>query len=698
MSKIRNIKKKILVNVLITVVLLSCLLVFPASAASSWSKPRPSSYTPYYETIGNAYTDSVASVGMGVEIYEYVERPIGYADVLTLRISVSANTREGIQYDVGSLSYNWYTVSNSTGITGDDAGVWLNLPFPVLYYGVEYTKVWVCSNGFLSFDYPATTPTPESIPNTNKPNSTVAPFWRDLNPAAGGSITYGYIGASQYGPLFVISWNNVPNKGNGVPQTFQAVIPFPQSGGYGWYHNWIIFQYKSITKEYTTTVGIEDQTGNKATSYNYNQLSNQAALVFIYDSLGCRLEQLKITLTKSDSYAKIIFVPLCVGGYNVILNNTQNGMQDFYTSAIEFAGSLLVGLLAPPAYAAKAGIVYGILLVCGHGAAAALSAGLSEPDYTVDHAAEYENVSYVKAPAQAEAYYLSPKPFDSTLAATVEWHFLDPNNRSHYTAITAEATYKDLSQGTLYNISTSVSLSMTFVNSPPNTPSTPSGPTSGIWDKTYTYSTKTTDPNGNQIWYEFSWGDGKTTTVGPYASGVTASASHCWGADGSFYVKVRAKDSYGAWSGWSGSLKVTLTYTCPTLFSWNGSAFEEEGLLDIHAPSDVTVDYDLSHLTPLGKLCLLSLRELDNYTSHIDYVKLFAVDAQGNRYECRLTFASHSQLGPVTTELRYDDNTRVDLTPGQTTALMFTIPSDVSNVQGFVFEINGYNPKPQFEP
>lgn len=273
MSKIHTVKKKILVKIFIALVLLSRLLIFPASAASSWSKARPSSDITYDETIGNAYTDGIASVGMGVTIGKYSENDPGYNynDHLSLRISVSANTRKEIYYDLWEpWSYNWYEVSELTTITGDDAGVWLDLPFTVLYYGVEYNKVWVCSNGFLSFDLESTKYTPDPIPNTNQPNSIIAPFWRDLNPAAGGSITYGYI--SQTPPLFVISWNNVPNYGNGVPQTFQIVIRGRQRAGSENYHNLIFFQYKSITKDCLTTVGIEDQIGDKGTSYDYNSL------------------------------------------------------------------------------------------------------------------------------------------------------------------------------------------------------------------------------------------------------------------------------------------------------------------------------------------------------------------------------------------------------------------------------------------
>jgi hypothetical protein len=47
---------------------------------------------------------------------------------------------------------------------------------------------------------------------------------------------------------------------------------------------------------------------------------------------------------------------------------------------------------------------------------------------------------------------------------------------------------------------------------------------------------------------------------------------------------------------------------CPTLYSWNCSAYTEESLLDIHGDSDVTIDQTLEHLSPINRLCLLSQR------------------------------------------------------------------------------------------
>lgn len=98
-----------------------------------------------------------------------------------------------------------------------------------------------------------------------------------------------------------------------------------------------------------------------------------------------------------------------------------------------------------------------------------------------------------------------------------------------------------------------------YPNQKPNTPSRPSGPTSGYEYTSYSYSTSTTDPDGDSVRYQFDWGDGSTSTTGLYASGTTVSSSHSWSSTGTFYIKVRAKDFHDVWSDWSTALSVTIS-------------------------------------------------------------------------------------------------------------------------------------------
>jgi len=93
----------------------------------------------------------------------------------------------------------------------------------------------------------------------------------------------------------------------------------------------------------------------------------------------------------------------------------------------------------------------------------------------------------------------------------------------------------------------------------PYPPSTPSGPTYGIIEVLYTYTTNTTDPNGDQIYYLIDWGDGTDTGwIGPYDSGDTVNSTHKWISPGNYEILVKAKDIYDHESAWSDPLIVNI--------------------------------------------------------------------------------------------------------------------------------------------
>jgi len=96
-------------------------------------------------------------------------------------------------------------------------------------------------------------------------------------------------------------------------------------------------------------------------------------------------------------------------------------------------------------------------------------------------------------------------------------------------------------------------------NQAPEKPSRPSGKSNCKTDKTYSYTSTTNDPEGDIMWYKFSWGDGSDSGwVGPYDSGEEGSASHKWDKRGSYSIKVKAKDEYNDESEWSDPLSISM--------------------------------------------------------------------------------------------------------------------------------------------
>jgi YVTN family beta-propeller protein len=96
-------------------------------------------------------------------------------------------------------------------------------------------------------------------------------------------------------------------------------------------------------------------------------------------------------------------------------------------------------------------------------------------------------------------------------------------------------------------------------NSPPLTPGTPSGPSSGWTDSSYSFTTVTTDPDGDAVRYILDWGTGAFDTTAYYASGETIAMGHVWYTGGTYNVRAQAFDSHGAGSGWSPAHSIVIS-------------------------------------------------------------------------------------------------------------------------------------------
>lgn len=133
---------------------------------------------------------------------------------------------------------------------------------------------------------------------------------------------------------------------------------------------------------------------------------------------------------------------------------------------------------------------------------------------------------------------------------------------------------------------------------------------------------------------------------------------------------------------------------CPTLFAWNGTDLAREGILDIHAYADITLRHIMQQsLEPRGCFYFLKLEELDSFTSHIDQVKLYAIDSTGEQHVCPLIIAIKNQRNIVTCSLLFDDEARIDLKSTDNVTLLFLEITPYRLTEGLVFEINGYNMK-----
>ena len=170
----------------------------------------------------------------------------------------------------GGPAYNWFDISGigtTIGASDDTNYGPFNLGFTFSYYGVDYTSVRVCTNGWLSFTSTSSTLSPQGIPNVSDPNALLAVMMRDLNPGSAGSLKYYNDGASR----FIVQWTGVPVYGTSDYQTFQVIINADGS---------IVYQYQTVVNATYCSVGIENHTGTDGlqTSFNTAYLTNNLAV------------------------------------------------------------------------------------------------------------------------------------------------------------------------------------------------------------------------------------------------------------------------------------------------------------------------------------------------------------------------------------------------------------------------------------
>lgn len=177
--------------------------------------------------------------------------------------------------DPGGPSETYSSVSPTTGGRGvihnlaDDGNVPLALPFPVTFYGNTYNRIFLNSNGIVSFVRYATAYNNLQLPYNLTP--ALFPFWDDFSDNLGGHIL------SDYNPAegtYTLEWFEIPYFISIPPPTdsanFQLVIydqsVVPTQSG----NNVFEFRYGRIPRNGSTTIGIDRAQGNQYVRYGFN--------------------------------------------------------------------------------------------------------------------------------------------------------------------------------------------------------------------------------------------------------------------------------------------------------------------------------------------------------------------------------------------------------------------------------------------
>ncbi|MCK4654996.1 MAG: hypothetical protein KAU01_11195, partial [Candidatus Cloacimonetes bacterium] len=207
-------------------------------------------------------------------------------------------------YDLAPV-YSWIEIDPTYGGSGTNINLYdpgdtgdietITMPFDFNFYGLNYTSITVCSNGWIS---PGVTEQYSfmnwPLPGPLGPSPMIAPFWDDLR-MGGGHVCY-YHDTSMH--CFIVEWSHLQNDYNGVEETFQVIIFDPDYYSTPSGDAEFVFQYETINNVDTgsydvqhgqyATVGLEDHTGLIGLEYTFNnqyptaakQLQNGLALRF----------------------------------------------------------------------------------------------------------------------------------------------------------------------------------------------------------------------------------------------------------------------------------------------------------------------------------------------------------------------------------------------------------------------------------
>ncbi|MEO0244012.1 MAG: C25 family cysteine peptidase [candidate division WOR-3 bacterium] len=219
-------------------------------------------------------------------------------------------------------SFAWIEIDPTFGgpgitipLTANDIKT-MDLPFTFKFYGVNYSKISISSEGYVVMgEWAASDRYNWILPSFSAPPALIAPFWDDMNPQAGGRVCY-YFDANNN--RFIVEWSRVPRSVNvtdtllGACQTFQVILLDPVHHPTLTGDGIILFQYLEISNEDTyhkyATVGIQDHTHTKGLLYTYNNeyppeaapLGNQRAIKITTDPPGVT------NLANSNRKAKLL--------------------------------------------------------------------------------------------------------------------------------------------------------------------------------------------------------------------------------------------------------------------------------------------------------------------------------------------------------------------------------------------------------
>jgi len=176
-------------------------------------------------------------------------------------------------------TYNWIDIAGIGTLVGltdygpeEDDVVVVDLPFPFTYYGETFTRVSICSNGWLAMGSTYLTSYRNwYLPSAEGPANLIAVFWDDLYQHSGGKVYHWY---DAVGHRYVIAWDDLYNNAcYQARESCEAILYdpayYPTTTGDGV----MVFQYEKVnpvdTEQMYSTTGIENEDHTAGLTYCY---------------------------------------------------------------------------------------------------------------------------------------------------------------------------------------------------------------------------------------------------------------------------------------------------------------------------------------------------------------------------------------------------------------------------------------------
>jgi len=184
----------------------------------------------------------------------------------------------------GGPSFHFEDISQSgtfVNLSDDSVSQAIPIGFPFNFYGINYTNVYISSNGFLTFQGGQSSGccSGQPIPSTSSPNAIIAGFWTDLYPPGNGSVRYQMLGTAPYRRL-IVQFTDIPFCCNSTAATTHQYKLFEDA------LDTIEIHYALASSSGgTTTVGIENESGTQGVEYAYGSSGLIAPLAVRFRNL-----------------------------------------------------------------------------------------------------------------------------------------------------------------------------------------------------------------------------------------------------------------------------------------------------------------------------------------------------------------------------------------------------------------------------